>query len=787
MAAQWLRRNVSGLELGALLAGLFLTWLLGYWAVDRVDFQQDPQVNPSAFGMPYALGFTLQFLPLPIGAVSVGLLLTGLLCAVARLLANTRVDAVRMAETMTRDLRAREAEAQKLSLVASQTENAVIITDAAGCVEWVNDAFSQLTGYTLTEVLGRTPGSFLQGPKTDPATVSFMRKRIRDGLGFRVEVENYSKDKRRYWLDCDVRPIIGPGGAVENFIAIQSEVTARKSTAERLRRTEERLTLALEGSNLALWDWDIAAGKVYLNTRWSRMLGASPGPTTTTLEELAELMHPEDAPAVEQALRHAIKVQDTCKVEHRIRTVSGEWKWIESHGRVVARDRNGRALRMTGTNADIDDRKRREQMMVRQELELQQAKEAAENANRAKSEFIANMSHEIRTPMNAILGMTGLALETPGLSEEQREYLVIVRSAGELLLAIIDELLDFSKIEAGQLRLDHVEFDLRACVDETLKLMTLRAREKNLLLISNVATEVPACLCGDPTRWRQVLMNLIGNAVKFTERGEIEVSVDLRSCDARKATVHCAVRDTGIGIPVEKQSLIFNPFAQADASITRRYGGTGLGLAICSRLVEAMGGSMSVESRPGQGATFHFTVPLGVASTAEHPAPALTASRADCRPTAVVPQPQPQPRPSRPLNVLLAEDNAVNQKLAVKLLEKHQHTVDVVGNGREAVEAVQRTAYDIVLMDLQMPDMGGIEACTTIRAAEGRDRHLPIVAMTAHAMLSDRDLCLAAGMDGFITKPIRVDQLMAEMARVVQPGAAATQVAQGTTDGGGSV
>lgn len=387
---------------------------------------------------------------------------------------------------------------------------------------------------------------------------------------------------------------------------------AERLTAD-LRRTEERLTLALEGSSLALWDWDIPSGSVFLSERWTEMTGGAAGPTVTTIEALGELTHPADLSTVEGALKTALKTASSYRVEHRIRQADGSWRWIESHGKVVLRDAQGRALRMSGINADIDERKERECEMAQQEAELHLAKEAAEAANRAKGEFLANISHEIRTPMNAIVGMAGLVLETQ-LTEEQRGYLDTVRSASDSLLCLIEEVLDFSKIEARYMRLEKVDFNLRECLTETLKLVAPRVQEKGLELSSQVADEVPDRLQGDPERLRQVLLNLLGNALKFTERGEIEVAVDLIAADAESAWLHCSVRDTGVGIPAEKHSLIFEPFEQADASTTREYGGTGLGLAICSRLIKAMGGHVTVDSSPGRGSTFHFSIRTGIAS-----------------------------------------------------------------------------------------------------------------------------------------------------------------------------
>jgi two-component system sensor histidine kinase/response regulator len=514
-----------------------------------------------------------------------------------------------------------------------------------------------------------------------------------------------------------------------------------------LRRTEERLTLALEGSNLALWDCDITSGTVFLNERWAEIVDGPPGPTTTTLADLGKLTHPDDIAAVDRALRNAVRGSGAYRIEQRIRIADGGWKWIESHGKVVARDGSGRALRMTGTNGDIEARKQREHAMARQEAELHQAKEAAESASRAKSEFLANMSHEIRTPMNAVIGMTGLALETE-LTAEQRDYLDTVRGAADSLLAIINEVLDFSKIEAGRMSLENIEFSLRNCVSETLKMIEPRIREKGLELICGISQDVPERVRGDPTRCRQVLMNLLGNAAKFTERGEVEVGVKATSIDATHVSLDFSVRDTGVGIPKEKQAMIFDAFAQADASTTREYGGTGLGLTICSRIAHMMGGRMTVESEPGRGSTFHFAVRLEIAKA---PKDALVLS---------------DPA-RRPLHLLLVEDNLVNQKLALKLLAKAGHTAHVANNGQEALDALERGAFDAVLMDLQMPVMGGLEACERIRASETGDQRLPIIAMTAHALDRDRELCRASGMDGFVAKPVRVELLTAELERVV--------------------
>jgi PAS domain S-box-containing protein len=520
-----------------------------------------------------------------------------------------------------------------------------------------------------------------------------------------------------------------------------------------IQQSEERLKLAVEGSNTGFWDWDLPTRRVVYSSVWKSMLGHSDDEITNSSEEWESRLHPEDhARTLERVERHIRGETPVFDNLARMRHKDGHYVWILARGRAL-RDAQGKVYRFVGTHFDMTQHKALEQRLREAEDLQRVAREQAEAASRAKSIFVASMSHEIRTPMNGVLGMLQLLNETP-LCESQTELVSNAEKSATALLDVIGDILDLSKVEAGKIDLENQPFQPAGLFEEVCTLMKVRSEAKDIQLKLNLPTAMPAWVEADAGRLRQILINLIGNAIKFTDHGGVSVEVETRpeSGSAELVNLEVTVRDTGIGFAEGFVEHLFQPFSQHDGSTKRRHDGTGLGLAISRSLIELMGGRITAKSRPGEGSEFRITL---------------------CLPVADAPKDHTTEKPSVPAKVqfdgrvLVVEDNPMGQTVARLMLQKFGFSIDVASNGQEGAEMARAGQYRFVLMDCQMPVMDGFEATAAIREAESQARRIPvpILALTANVQPSDIEKCLQSGMNDFLPKPLRKDVLVAKMTK----------------------
>jgi PAS domain S-box-containing protein len=797
--------------------------------------------------------------------------------------------------------------------------NLVIAGTNDGIWDWVrigdgtqywSPQFKRLLGYEENEIIA-THTEYLSRIHADDVerVRAHAKQHFTENTPYNIEHRLRVKSGAYVWFRAKATTVRDHEGNPVRMVGSIRDISARKEAEERLRESEERLQLAITGSTDGLWDWNVETGEVYYSPRFMALTGHAPDELPHCIETFSNyLLHEEDRATMQAETQRHFTDRKPYAVEYRLKHKDGYYLWCQARGQ-ASWNAQGRAVRMTGFTMDISERKAAEEklleyaaQMEQKSLELEEAKEQAEEATRLKSDFLANMSHEIRTPMNGIIGMSSLLMDTD-LNAEQRGFATTVIRSSEALLQIVNDILDFSKIEAGKLEMETIPFDFQVLCEEVADLMAVRAHETNIELLLCYGTDLPRHVLGDAGRVRQILFNLISNAIKFTPKGHVLVTVDKDSDTDTTTQYRITIEDTGIGIPADKLDYIFNKFTQADGSTTRKFGGTGLGLAICKQLVQMMGGEIGVRSVEGKGSTFWFTLTLEKDSSATYAAVPVSLSvlrgkqvlLVDDNPTArmvaraqlapfnvqicettsaseafatllhcmadntpidavvmdyllpdsdglalaerirahpslqhmpllmltsvpmrgdchrllqekgiggYLPKPlkaeelpemlalmltkhatqqavftrynlqenrQLPARQAAPecsfegVHVLVAEDNQVNQMVAKSMLTKLGVQVTIANHGGEVLALLKQQRFDLILMDCQMPVMDGFEATHAIRLAEAESGlpHMPIVALTANAMKGDEEVCLAAGMDGYLTKPLKPEQLRA--------------------------
>ena len=616
-----------------------------------------------------------------------------------------------------------------------------------GRIEKVSSACERVLGWTADEMI-RSPLADLVHPDDLAATLGTSEILARGEELIDFENRYRHKDGSYRWLSWRARRDADTGVVYASAM----DVTPRKAFEAELKETVNRYNLAISATSDGIWDWDMVTDALYVSPRYIEMLGfTGQSDAPKSAADWRRHLHPDDAAAATAAYQAYLKGQTSeYRTIFRMRHADGEWRTILSRG-VALRDDRGEPYRMLGVHADITEQKQMED-------NLRLLKEQAEAANRAKSEFLANMSHEIRTPMNAVIGATQLLAMGAPLNERQEKLIGVLKDSAGAMMALLNDFLDLSKIESGNLEFDTVQFDARQIVAEVLQILDVQSQAKGLAVV-----QVNDCACiherlflGDPTRIRQVLLNLCSNAIKFTDQGTVSVDISCRPTDIETVEeLTFVIRDTGIGIPADKIASIFGKFEQGDSTVTRRFGGTGLGLAIVKALVDAMGGTIEVESEPGTGSAFTVRLPL---------------RRGNLVPQAANDADDDTPAARLTPKILVVEDVPANVYIAQRFLDMFGFEYEVATDGRQALDRIMAgETYDAILMDIQMPVMDGREATRRIRAFERDSARTPqqIIAVTAHAMLADRTQCLEAGMDDYLAKPFEAKALEQKLVRAI--------------------